>query len=352
MLLIEEYEFTYEDYLNYYDSFYYHTSKDSLCVKEESVEYKTDENRKKTGDKKHDKIFKEILQDPKEMAQLINNFTKHKVIAGELENYSENYITKDFKYKQADIVYKIKDEEIYFLIEHQTKVDYSMPYRILNYCVEIIRSAVEEQKITQPKYKYPKVVPIVIYTGNAKWKASNSFAMSQINKKGYEDEIIDLNYKLVDVNKYEIETLLQCKTLLGNIMILEKCKNNEDVVNCLKRIIENTKNKDIEKLKRIIIYLYQEIEEDSKKEIIKIFEESECEEKMSTIQERIGAEFRNNRRIARREGRAEGLAEGLAQAIKQTIERMIKMNLEDEVIKQATGAEKEYIEKIRKEIKK
>ena len=72
------------------------------------------------SDKKHEKIFKEILQNPKEMEQFINNFTTHKVSIQELENYSENYITKEFKYKQADIVYKIKGEEIYFLVEHQT----------------------------------------------------------------------------------------------------------------------------------------------------------------------------------------------------------------------------------------
>lgn len=348
MLRIEKYEFTYEDYLNYYDSLYCHTSEEILCVQEESVPYTIEGNNKKTGDKKHDKIFKEILQNPKEMAQFINNFTKYRVNVDELENYSENYITKDFKYKQADIVYKIKGEEIYFLVEHQTKVDYSMPYRILNYCVEIIRSAVEEQKLNKATYRYPKVVPIVLYTGNSKWKASNSFAMSQIHKEGYEDEIIDLSYKLIDVNKYEIETLLQCKTLLGNVMILEKCKNNEEVINCLKRMIKNIKSNDIEKLKRIILYLYEEIEEINKKEIIKIIEESESEENMSTIQERIGAEFRNERRIGRREGRAEGLA----QAIQQTIARMINMNLEDDFIKQATGAKEEEIRKIRKEIKK
>ena len=248
-----------------------------------------------------------------------------------------------------DIVYKIKGEEIYFLVEHQTKVDYSMPYRILNYCVEIIRRVVEEQQINNSTFKYPKVVPIVLYTGEIKWKATNSFAMSQIHKEGYEDEIIDLNYKLIDVNKYEIEALLQCKTLLGDVMILEKCNSNQEVLECLKRIIKNIKSKDIEKLKRIILYLYEEIEEQSKKEIIKIFEESECEENMSTIQERIGAEFRRNKRLAISEGRAEGLAEGLAQAIKQTISRMIKMNLEDDFIKQPTGAKKEEIQKIRNE---
>lgn len=305
MLLIEKYEFTYEDYLNYYDSLYCHTPEEILCVQEECTPYTLDENNKKTRDKKHDKIFKEILQNSKEMAQFINNFTKHKVKAEELENYTENYITKDFKYKQADIVYKIKGEEIYFLVEHQTKV-----------------------------------VPIVLYTGEIKWKASNSFAMSQIYKEGYEDEVIDLSYKLIDVNKYEIEALLQCKTLLVNVMILEKCKNNEEVIECLKRIMKNSKSNDIEKLKRIILYLYEEIEEEMKKEIIKIFEESECEGEMSTIQERIGAEFRNERRI--------GIKEGIA----QTIVRMLKMNLEDEFIKQATGAKKEEIQKIRNEVEK
>ena len=344
MIFIGKYEFTYEDYLNYCDSLYCHASKEYLCIAEESVPYTADENSKKTGDKKHDKIFKEILQNPKEMVQFINNFTNHKVNVDELEIYTENYITTDFKYKQADIVYKIKGEEIYFLVEHQTKVDYSMPYRILNYCVEIIRSAVGKQLIKNATYRYPKVVPIVLYTGNAKCKASNSFAMSQIYKEGYEDEIIDLNYKLIDVNKYDVEILLKCKTLLGNVMILEKCKNNEEVISSLEKIIKTSKSNDIKKLKIIILYLYEEIEEESKKEIIRIIEESESEEKMSTIQERIGEEFRNERRI--------GIKEGLAQAIKETIVRMLKMDVEVDFIKQATGAKIEEIEKIKKEVGK
>ena len=168
--------------------------------------------------------------------------------------------------------------------------------------------------------------------------------MSQIHKEGYEDEIIDLSYKLIDVNKYEIETLLKCKTLLGDVMILEKCNSNQEALECLKRIIKNIKSKDIQKLKRIILYLYEEIEEEIKKEIIKMFEESECEEEMSTIQERIGAEFRNERIIGRKEGIAQGIA--------QTIVRMLKMNLEDDFIKQATGANKEEIQKIRNEVEK
>lgn len=59
---------------------YCNSLKESLCVKEESTEYNSeDKQNKKTGDKKHDKIFKKILQNPKEMAEFINKFTEYKV---------------------------------------------------------------------------------------------------------------------------------------------------------------------------------------------------------------------------------------------------------------------------------
>lgn len=324
---------------------FFDVSENTLCVQEGSTEYNLEEKQnEKTGDKKHDKIFKEILQNRSEITQFINKFTKYKVEEQELEIYNVNYITKDFKYKQADIVYKIKGKQIYFLIEHQTKVDYSMSYRILNYCIEIIRSVVDGQEINRLAYKYPKVIPIVLYTGNKNWKASTSFAKTQFCEKGYEEKIIDISYKLIDVNKYEIEDLLKEKTMLTNIMILEKCKNNEEVISCLKKIIKNNHGEDIQNLKRIVMYLYEGIEEKSKKEIINLIKESESEENMSTIQERLRDEFINERKI--------GVRQGLMQAINQTIIRMLKMNLEDDFIEQATGAKKTEIEKIRKEIER
>lgn len=290
------------------------------------------------------------------MAKFITNFTKYKITIEELVAYSQDYITKDFKYKEADIVYKLKEEEIYFLIEHQTKVDYSMSYRILNYAIEIIRNVVCEQKLNKATFKYPKVVPIVLYTGNAKWKAKTSFAMCQINKEEYENEVISIKYTLIDINKYEIEKLLKNKTLLSNMMILEKCKDNEEVIYWLKRIIKNSKTKDVKDLKRIVMYLYKEIDENAKKEIIKCIEESESEENMSTIRERISAEFKNERKKGIAEGISkgvtQGLAQGLAQAMQQTIEKMIKMNFDDEIIKQVTGAKKDEIKEMRKNVRK
>lgn len=374
MIFIEEncaykkkvrYEFTYLDYLYYCDrenwkritnGMYsiYDEKDDIIGVAEDSVEYVFNDGKQektkqgeKTGDKKHDKIFKDILQNKEEIAQFINKFTNYEVNAEELEIYNPNYITEKFEYKNADIVYKWKDGELYFLIEHQTKVDYSMAYRIFNYCLEIIRSAIADKEINRFTYRYPRIVPIVLYTGNQKWTSSNSFATLQEGESKNETDRIEVKYKLVDVNEYETEELLREDTMFANVMILEKCKNNEEAMEALSLIRKNIKdNKELQELKRIVIYLYENEDETTMKEIIKIFEESECEEEMSTIAERIARELADEKKAAR----IEGITIGISQGILQTIKQMINMNFEDATIKQVTGAKKSEIEKIRKEI--
>ena len=43
------------------------------------------------------------------MAKFITNFTKYNINPEGIVIYSQDYITKDFKYKEADIVYKLKE---------------------------------------------------------------------------------------------------------------------------------------------------------------------------------------------------------------------------------------------------
>lgn len=332
-----KYEFTYLDYLYYCDrqawenivngEYLLNNEEDNtLCIKEDTTEYVTTESKQeekskqseKTGDKKHDKIFKDILQNKEEIAHFISQFVEYQVKAQELEIYNANYITKKFEYKNADIVYKIKGKELYFLIEHQTKVDYSMSYRIFNYSLEIIRSVVQGKEINRITYRYPRIVPIVLYTGNQKLKEN---------------------------------------TMLTNVMMLEKCKNNKEVLTYLSKIRKNTNdNKQLQELKRIVSYLYENEDEKTIEEIVKILEESESEESMSTIAERIGRELASEKREARVEGINiginQGINKGILQAVKQIVEQMIKMNFEDATIKQVTGAKDSEIEKIRKEMSK
>lgn len=54
---------------------------------------------------------------------------------------NNEHITMDFRGKQVDVLYKLKDKEVYFIIEHQSTKDRNMPYRIMEYEVEVMRES-------------------------------------------------------------------------------------------------------------------------------------------------------------------------------------------------------------------
>lgn len=74
------------------------------------------------------------------MAKFLSEVIEKKVNSSELVASQNSFVTTELKYREADIVYKLKDRNIVFLIEHQTKVDFKMPYKILNYQIEIMRA--------------------------------------------------------------------------------------------------------------------------------------------------------------------------------------------------------------------
>ena len=81
----------------------------------------------------HDTIFKTVLDKKEEAIKFINKTLKLNIKEQEIEKYNSSFINKTFQNKEADIVYKMKEKEIFYLIEHQSKIDYSMPLRILEY---------------------------------------------------------------------------------------------------------------------------------------------------------------------------------------------------------------------------
>ena len=111
-----------------------------------------------------------------------------------------------FEGSVSDIVYKMKEKEIFFLIEHQQKIDYDMPKRILEYEVEIIKQATRGKKMTKQEHKLPRVIPIVIYTGSGKWNVEKYIEECQeILSKA--DCVRLGEYYVLDVNNYTKEEL-------------------------------------------------------------------------------------------------------------------------------------------------
>ena len=141
----------------------------------------------------HDKSIRMLLKDRNEATGFINKvvFNEEKIKIGDIEEYTENFITSNYKDKVADIVYKYCPiDGVYFLIEHQTKIDQNMPIRIAEYSLEIMKA---EYK----KGKRAEVIAIVLYTGKRKWNVpTNLGTVSEENKEKCKLVGMHTNYTL------------------------------------------------------------------------------------------------------------------------------------------------------------
>ena len=297
-------------------------------------------------EKKHDKIFKEIFQDKEELRQFLSKYIGVEVESSNLEQCNTNFITPKYEYKNADIVYKEKNREVYYLIEQQTKVDYDMPYRMLKYDVEIMDSARRGKETNRKDYENPLVVLIVLYTGSQKWTAKRRLTDTQTKEqvKGSKTEI---EYILIDINEYSIEELLKEGTKVSIALILEKSKKSEQVMDNVQKLLDNKKQ--LEYLEKLAKYMYKDLDNEEINRIIERIVKANSEggeEKMSTLRERLKAEYVGEYN----KGVRIGIKQGISQTLIETIKKLVQENMTNQFIKRVTGYKEEEIEIIRKEI--
>lgn len=299
----------------------------------------------------HDKIFRTVLDRKSDALALINKALNTQLEVQDIEKYNSSFINKVFQNREADIVYKIKDRSIFILIEHQTKVDYLMPYRILEYEVAIMQSAIDLDKIKNKESKIPLVISIVLYTGNKKWNAKKYLEENQEKIEGIENGLG--NYNLIDINELTEKELLEDNSFISKMILIEKSKNTENIVEILEKIVKITKEEDKETLRRIIsIILEEKIGITKAKELIEKMEGDEGN--MLAVVDMIRRENQMYIEIGKKEGKIEGKKEGKKEGVKQgelkekikIVTNMLKEKFNIETIQKITGINKEEIEKI------
>ncbi len=324
--------FTYNDYI-----------KSIHTLRLNAVIQLAEENKSYGSKKTHDKLAKIILKNKDEVAKFINNFINpmEKIEGNNLIKYTNSFINRRYKYKEADLVYKLKDREIFFLIEHQSSIDYNMPSRLMNYCIDIIYEWSRNNNMLARKKEYPIVVPIVVYTGKEKWIIPKNFSENQRDDYTYNDYKIRMKYNLIEINNIPNQILLNEKSLFGYGMILEKSKGQDMLKENVELILKNNPPKHIlEKLQEIFVYLLSSSIEDSfREEMVEKIEikiKEGVDENMSCLQERLVKEFRQE----------------IRKELKDVLEEKNRIKEETNKMKEETNKMKEETNKMKEETNK
>ena len=291
-----------------------------------------------TTNSRHDKLFKIILSNKEEAVGFIKKVlnSKEDITTKNIELYNKEYITEKFEKRETDITYKIAEKNLYIIIEHQSTIDRTMPYRIQRYKMLLMDEIINKKEMKKVGYEFPRIIAIVLYTGRGKWKVEK---LEDVQKPLEWYKETEKEFELVDVNKYTEEELMKDELVITKAMLIEKQKDARkvrDILNKVNQIVKDNPEK-IKLLLEILKYiLLNSKSEEIRKEADKIIKEYKGGEEavlnMVTVYNKALDEQRNV---------------GDRQRQIKTAKRLLKEKMKLEFIAKITDLSIEEIEKLK-----
>jgi predicted transposase/invertase (TIGR01784 family) len=322
----------------------------------------------------HDTGYKELFSYPEFVQQLVEGFAPTEIAQlmdfSTLKNHSGNYITPLFEEKFEDVVWSVEvtwegvTQQIflYILLEFQSKVDSTMPLRLLHYVACFYDHLLKSQKTT-PRQGLPPVFPMVLYNGSQRWSARQDiYDMVQPEPpeflRAYQPH---LRYYLIDEGRCTEEELINKKTLLSGVFGVENAGHSwealQQAVDRVVKIIEADPNK--ERVDRIITRWI-------KRHLSRLGAEVGLERLNSLVEDRdmLAENLENLVKKERLEGIQEGLQRGLqtglqtgrqegGEAVKQEVARNLiaRTEMNDQMIAEVAGLEVAEVSDMRSQVK-
>jgi predicted transposase/invertase (TIGR01784 family) len=271
-----------------------------------------------------DKAFRRLLGDKRIFLRFLRRFLRQDLpytidpdrLSLEnlvLENIS--FLPPDLAEKASDVLYRIRTEEkeiyVYILVEHQSKTDYLMPFRLLSYMLQIWNRCVEEagENSKRKDFLLPPILPVVFYEGSLRWTGAKNFTEKVERSEDFRGYIPDFSYRLISLREKPPEELLSFGDALGGLLYLSNPAKRENLGDALERIRQlllSLPSEESELLAKHFLGYWKILtaKEESREEapFEEYFAFEEAEEMITYLEKEI--------RKIKKEGREEGLQEG------------------------------------------
>ena len=218
-----------------------------------------------------------------------------------------------------------------FGIENQTKVDKTMPLRVLSYD----GAAYKTQLTKKPRKPLYPVVTIVLYFGKHKWIKPSKLTESLKIPEELKPFISDYKINIISVGHIPEELRKNFKSDFKHIAEFFYCNSHNIPYKGSKEKIDHF----FEVLELLKVF-------SSDKDIKQLYNQFKGKELNSQEVHNMCFVMED----AHNRGREQGRAEGIAENREEIILKMLEDNLPDENIKQYTGVTTEELEKIKEKL--
>ena len=308
----------------------------------------------------YDKGYRQLLTNKKAFLQLIRTFVKEKWVDAINEDdlilVNKSFVLKDFTEKEADIVYRLKTREgdviFYILLELQSTVDYTMPFRLLRYMVEIWREIYNNTSLEERErkdFRLPAVIPAVLYNGRNNWTARLEFKEILAGYQRFEKHILNFHYILFDINRYNQVELYNMANLISSIFVLDQTMSHQELIGRLRKLANILKALTPEEFRQITTWLKNVIKPkfpgSMQQEIDRILDETNPSEVEIMIMN-LEITLDEMQQLARKEGIKEGEKRRAMEAAKAAL----KKGLSADDIAEITGLSKDDVLKLKNDL--
>ncbi len=300
----------------------------------------------------HDKSYKDLFSNKEILINMVQSFVKSSwgkdITKDNIELVNKSYILSDYEELESDI-----------LLEFQSYVDYSMPIRLFLYMTEIWREVLKNTKKVEVKskdFKLPAIVPIVLYNGEYKWTVEKKFKNVISKSELFGNNIIDFEYILIDINKYEKEQLMELKNIASAVFLLDQKVDIEEFISRVKDIAIGFNTLSEEQKIMLRRWLKNTLSDEIKDKLgeriedILIANKEEVAIMTSNISKTIKETFEKTREEGIQKGIEEGIEKGIEKGEKNKaieIAKNLLDILDDETISMKTGLTIEEVKRLR-----
>lgn len=324
--------FTYTDYLRCQKLLRNHAN----MVEENTTNYVL-LHQKQNPYHKHDKLYRDLLNNKKEFYLFLQDFF-HYLLPYDITKYNRNFILHDYSNNYSDIVYKLKKLPVYLLIEHQSYIDYSIPYRIYQYYHCILEDSIDAKHLKTKNHQIPLVTPIILYTGSKPWNFVTNFQEQQFDyayNGNLDNGKLSLSYNFINIHDFSKEELLNMHSMIAYAMAIDKCNNVSELMDTIYLVYDICSNEQKKYLYRMVVYLLKPIiPKEIYLDLLKKFNRKE-ETYMEELIERMKKDMEYRRKKAEQEGLEQGLERGMQQGIQQGIQQGMQQGMTEGIIKTA-----------------
>ncbi|HYO16827.1 MAG TPA: Rpn family recombination-promoting nuclease/putative transposase [Thermoanaerobaculia bacterium] len=187
---------------------------------------------RKGGNSEHDHGFKFLFSKPHLVEALLRGFLPASWVEqldfSTLRRGRGSYVTDDLRERHDDIIWSLrwKDDRgehwfwIYLLLEFQSTPDRFMAVRLLTYVGLLLQDLIDKE--LEPGDLLPPVLPIVLYHGKPKWRASLDLAsLFAPVPREVQRHLPQLSYRLLDAGRLPLDDPELRDNLLAATLRLE-----------------------------------------------------------------------------------------------------------------------------------